>query len=73
MTIIIFKVNGDFFIRRKITHDSTTDSLDVKLEAAETRIQTTFKCFKGSEQYSFVEGLYKNPPPTETKSLKRII
>ena len=73
MTIIFFKVNGDTFILRKLTHDPTTESLDVKLEAVETGIQTTFKCFKESEPYSFVEGLYKNPPPAEIKSRKRII
>ena len=73
MTIIIFKVNGDTFILRKITHDSTTESLDVKLEAVESGIQTMFKCFKESEHYSFIESLCKNPPPTEIKSRKRII
>ena len=73
MTIIFFKVNGDTFTLRKLTHDPTTESFDVKLEAVETGIQTIFKCFKESEHYSFVEGLYKNPPPAETKSRKRII
>ena len=73
MTIIFFKVNGDTFILRKITHDSTTDSLEVKLEAVETGIQTIFKCFKESEHYSFVKGLYENLPPAEIKSRKRII
>ena len=73
MTIIFFKVNGDTFILRKITHDPTTESLDVKIEAVETGIQTIFKCFKESEHYSFVEGLYKNPSPTEAKSRNRTI
>ena len=73
MTIIFFKVNGDTCILRKITHDPTTESLDVKLEAVETGKQTIFKCFKRSEHYSFVEGLNKNPPPAEIKSRKRII
>ena len=73
MTTIFFKVNGDTFILRKITHDPTTESLDVKLEAVETGIQTTFKCFKESEHYSFEGGLFKNPPPAEIKSRKRII
>ena len=73
MTIIFFKVNGDTFILSKITHDPTTKSLDLKLEAVETAIQTILKCFKESEHYSFVEGLYKNPPPAEIKSRKRII
>ena len=73
MTIIFFKVNGDTFILRKITHDSTTESFYVELEVVETGLQTTFKCLKGSEHYSFVEGLYKNPPPTEIKSRKRTI
>ena len=70
MKTIFFKVNGDTFILRKVTHDSTTESLDLKLEAVETGIQTTFKCFRGSEHYSLVEGLYKNHPPTEIKSRK---
>ena len=73
MTIIFLKANGDTFILRKITYDSTTESPEVKLEAAETGIQTIFKCLKGSEHYSFVEGLYKNPPPAEIKRRKRII
>ena len=73
MTIRFFKVNGDGFILRKITYDSTTEILDVKLEAVETRIQTIFKCPKESEHYSFIKGLYENPPPTEIKSRKRII
>ena len=73
MTIIFFKVNGDTFILRKITYDSTTESLDVKLEAVETGIQTIFKCPKGSEHYSFVKGLYEHPLPAEIKSRKRII
>ena len=67
MTIIFFKVNRDNFIIRKLTDGPTTESLDVKIEAVETGIQTIFKCFKESEHYSFVEGLYKNPPPTEIK------
>ena len=73
MKIIFFNVNGDTFMLRKITYDSTTESLDVKLEAVETGIQTIFKCFKESEHYYFIEGLYKNPRPTEIKSRKRII
>ena len=73
MTIKFFKVNGDTFILRKITHDITTDSLDVKLELVETGRKTIFKCLKGSEHYSFVECLYKNPPPAEIKRRKRII
>ena len=73
MTIIFFKINGDTFILRGITYDSTTESFDVKTEAVETGIPTIFKCPKGSEHYSFVEGLYKNPPPAEIKSKKRII
>ena len=73
MTIIFFKVNGDTFILRKITHDTATESLHVKLEAVETGIKTIFKCLKGSEHFSFVEGLYKNHPPTEIKSQNRII
>ena len=72
MTIIFFKVNGDTFIFRKITHDSTTESLDVKLEAVGTGIQTIFKCLEGSEHYSFVERHYKNLLPAEIKSRKRI-
>ena len=67
MTIIFFKVNGDTFILRKITYDSTRESLDVKSEAVETGIQTISKCFKESEHYSFIEVLCKNPPPTEKK------
>ena len=71
MTIIFFKINGDTFILRKIiTIQPTTESLDVKLEAVETGKQTIFKCLKGSEQYSFVEALYKNPPPAEIKKPK---
>ena len=73
MTIIFLNVNGDTFILRKITYDSTTESLDVKLEAVETGIQTIFKCFKESEHYSFVDFLFKNPPPAEIKSRKGII
>ena len=73
MTIIFFKVHGDTFILRQITHDSTTESLDVKLEAVKTGIQTIFKCLKGSKHYSFVEGLYRNPPQAEIKSRNRII
>ena len=73
MTIIFFKINGDTFILRKITYDSTTESIDVKLEDVDARIQTTFKCLKESEHYSFIEGLYKNPSPAEIQSGKRII
>ena len=70
MTFILFKVNGDTFIFRKITYDSTTERFDIKTEAVETGIQTIFNCLKWSEQYSFVEGLHKNPPPTEIKNQK---
>ena len=73
MAIIFFKVNGDTFILRKITYDSTTESVDVKLEAVETGIQTIFKCPKGSEHYPYVKGRYEKPPPAEIKSRKRII
>ena len=73
MTIIFLKVNGDTFILRTITYDSTTERLDVKLEAVESEIQTIFKCFKESEHFLFVKGLYENPPPAEIKSRKRII
>ena len=72
MTIIFFKINEDTFILRRITYDPITESFDVKTEAVETEIQTIFKCPKGSEHYSFVEGLYKNSPPAEIKSKKKI-
>ena len=36
MTNKFFKVNGDTFFLTKITHDPTTESLDVNLEAVET-------------------------------------
>ena len=73
MTIIFFKVNGDTLILRKITYDSITESFDVKTQAIGTGIQTIFNCPKTSEHYTFVEGLYKYPPPAEIKSRKRII
>ena len=75
MTIIFFRINGDTFILRKITYDSTTKSFDVKTQAIETGVQTIFNCPKTSEHYSFVEGLYKNPPPAEIeiKSKKRYL
>ena len=72
MTIIFFKVKGGTLILRRITFDSTEECFDVKTEAVETGIQTIFKCHKASEPYSFVEGLYKNPPLTEIESQKRI-
>ena len=67
MTIIFFQVNGDTFILKKITYDSTTESFDVTTESVKTGKQTIFKCHRRSKHYSFVEGLYKNPPPTEKK------
>ena len=73
MTIIFFKINGDTFVLRKRTHDSTTESLEVKLEDVETGIQTIFKCLKGSEHYPFVEGFCEDPPLAEIKSRKRSI
>ena len=73
MTITFFKINGDTFILRRITYDSTTEGFDVKTEAVETGIQTIFKCLKGSEHYSLVEGLYKSPPPREMKSRNQFI
>ena len=73
MKVIFFKVNGDNFILRVITYDSNTESFDEKAEAVETRIQTIFKCIKESQHYSFLEGLYKNHPPAEVKSEKRIL
>ena len=73
MTTIFFRINEDTFILRKITYDSTTESFDVKTQAIETGIKTIFNCPKTSEHYTFVEGLYKYPPPAEIKSKKRII
>ena len=73
MTIINFNVNGDIFILRGITYDPNTESFDIKTEAVETGIQTIFKCLKGSEKYSFVESLYRNPPLAELKSQNQII
>ena len=70
---MFFQVNGDTFTQRKTTYDPTRDNPDVKSEAVETGIQTIFKCFKESQHYSFVEGLYKNPPPAEIESRKRNI
>ena len=71
MTIIFFKVNGDSFILRKKTYDWTTESFDLNTEAVETGIQTTLKRLKRLEHYSFVEGLYKNPPPSDIKNRKK--
>ena len=70
---MFFKVKGDTFLLEKLTYDSTTESFDVKTGAVETGLQTIFKRPKGSEHFSFVEDLYKIPPPTEKKSKQRII
>ena len=64
---IFSKVKEDIFTVRIITYLSATESFHIKTEVIETGTQVMFMCLKESQQYSFLEGFYKNPPKAQVK------
>ena len=73
MTIIFLDINDEIYIIKSLTHNVTTESYKIETEKLEIREKVTFSCPSESTNFSFMEGLFKNPPPTKIVSMYHTI
>ena len=73
MTTIFLNVNDKIYIIKNLTYNITTKSYKIDTEKLETWEKVTFSCRSDSTKFAFIEGLFKNPPPTKIVSMYHTI
>ena len=73
MTTIFLDINDKIYIIKSLTYNITTKSYKIDTEKLETWEKVTFSCPSESTNFSFIEGLFKNPPPTKIVSMYHAI
>ena len=65
MTTNFLDKNDEIYIIKSLTYNITTKIYKVDTEKLETWEKVTFSCLSESTNFAFIEGLFKNPPPTK--------
>ena len=73
MTTIFLDINDEIYIIKSLTYNITTKSYKIDTEKLETWEKVTFSCPSESTNFAFVEGLFKNTPPTKIMSVYQTI
>ena len=75
MTTIFLHINDEIYIIKSLTYNITTTGYNYKIhtEKLETWEKVTFSCPPESTNFAFIEGLFKNPPPTKVVSMYQTI
>ena len=73
MTTIFLDINDEIYIIKSLTYNTTTKSYKIDAEKLETWEKVTFSCPSESTTFEFIEGLFKNPPPTKIVSMYHTI
>ena len=73
MTTIFLDINDEIYIIKRLTYYFTTQSYKIDTETLGTGEKVTFSCPSESPNVAFIEGLFKNPPPTKMLSMYHAI
>ena len=73
MTTIFLDINDEIYIIKSLIYNNTTKSYKIDTEKLETWEKVTFSCPSESTNFAFIEGLFKNPPPTKIVSMYHTI
>ena len=73
MTTIFLYINDEIYIIKRLTNYFTTQSYKTDTETLGTWEKVTFSCPSESPNFAFIEGLFKNPPPTTIVSMYHAI
>ena len=73
MTTIFLEINDEIYIIKSLTYNITTKNYKVDTEKLDTWENVTFSCPSESTNFAFIEGLFKNPPPTKIVSMYHTI
>ena len=73
MTTIFLDINDEIYIIKCLTYNITTQSYKIDTEKLATWEKVTFSCPSESTNFAFIEGLFKNPPPTKIVSMYHTI
>ena len=73
MTTIFLDTNDEIYIIKSLTYSFTTKSYNIDTEKLETWEKVTVTCPSESTNLAFIEGLFKNPPPTKIASIYQTI
>ena len=65
MTTILLDINEEIYIIKSLIYNITNKSYKVDTERLETWEKVTFSCPSESTKFAFIEGLFKNSPPTK--------
>ena len=68
MTLTLLNIDNQHQIIVSIILNSNTKEFRVITESTNDEQITAFICTSGSSHYSFIEALFKNPPPVLIKS-----
>ena len=73
MTTIFLDIDDEIYIIESLFYNKTTKSYKIDTEKLETWEKVTFSCPSESTNFAFIEGLFKNPPPTKIVSMYHTI
>ena len=73
MTTIFFDINDEIYIIKRLTYYFTTQSYKIDTETLGTWEKATFSCPSEPPNFAFIEGFFKNPPPTKIVSMYHAI
>ena len=68
MTTIFRDINDETYNIKCLTYNITTQSYKIDTEKLATWEKVTFSFPPASTNFAFIEGLFKNPPPTKIVS-----
>ena len=73
MTTMFLDVNDEIYTIKSLTYNISTKSYKTDTEKLETWEKVTFSCPSESTNFASIEGLFKNPPPTQIASMYHTI
>ena len=73
MTTTFLDINDKIYIIRSLICNITTESYKIDTEKLETWEKVIFSCPPESTSFAFIEGLFKNRPPTKVVSMYQTI
>ena len=73
MTTIFHDINDEIYITKRLIYYFTTQCYKIDTETLGTWEKVTFSCPSESPNFAFIEGLFKNPPPTKIVSMYHAI
>ena len=73
MITIFLDINDKIYIIKGLTYNITSKNYKIDTEKLETSGKITSFCPSESTNFAFMEGFFKNPPPTKIVSMYQTI